>query len=249
MSMARAWCDFKTYCEEIGPDRERPARPGQCMFCDGERVWFNGWRCVLITLVVGGQPHRPTEWVPLQRVRCARQACRRSWTLRPPWLYPHRTLEPDVAEAAVLTYLLDPRATYTSVATAIGCAWVTVWRWVGWLATLVTPAALLARAARLGADGADPGMLPRAVPAAARARSTARARAVLQAAQVLVALGLLQRAQPEPPADPSPLRWWLIAEFLAFRHVALVTRQGFSPALNISPRRRRAVDGGHARFP
>lgn len=231
MSIALAWCDFKTYCEEIGPGCGQPPRPAQCVFCDGARVWFNGWRRVLITLLVDGRPHRPAEWVPLRRVRCARRECRRSWTLRPPWLYPHRSLEPDVAEAAALTYLLDPRATYVSVATAFGCAWVTVWRWVGWIAALVTPAALIARAARLAAPGgAEPGVLPRAVPAAARARSAARARTVLQAAQVLVALTLLQRAQPEPPSDSSPLRWWLIVEFLAFRRLALLTRRA-------SPRR------------
>jgi hypothetical protein len=44
------------------------------------------------------------------------------------------------------------------------------------------------------------------------------------AAQVLVALAVLHRAQPEPPADPSPLRWWLLAEFLAFRRLDLLTR-------------------------
>jgi hypothetical protein len=179
---------------------------------------------VLITLLLDGRPHRPTEWVPVQRVRCARQECRRGWTLRPAWLYPHRSLEPDLAEAAALTYLLDPRATYTSVAAVFGCAWVTVWRWVGWLAALVTPAALLARAARLQARGADPAVLPRAVAASSRARSAARARTVLQTAQVLVALALLHRAQPEPPADPSPLRWWLVAEFLAVRRIAWLTQ-------------------------
>lgn len=225
MSIALAWSDFKTYCAEIGPGRGRPERPAQCAFCDGERVWFNGWRRVLITLLVDGQPHRPDDWVPLQRVRCARRTCRRSWTLRPAWLYPHRSLEPDLAEAAALAYLLDPRATYVSVATAFGCAWVTVWRWVGWIAALVAPAVLLARAARLDArGGAEPRALPRAVPAAARARSAARARTVLQAAQVLVALALLHRAQPEPPADPSPLRGWLVGEFLAVRRLALLTR-------------------------
>jgi hypothetical protein len=178
---------------------------------------------VLITLMVDGQPHRPADWVPLQRVRCARRDCGRSWTLRPPWLYPHRSLEPDLAEASALVYLLDARATYASVATAFGCAWITVWRWVGWVAALVMPAALLAQAARLAGGGADPGMLPRVVPAARRARSARRARTVEQAAQVLVALALLHRAQPEPPADPSPLRWWLVAEFLAFRRLALLT--------------------------
>ncbi|OGL07845.1 MAG: hypothetical protein A3I17_05020 [Candidatus Rokubacteria bacterium RIFCSPLOWO2_02_FULL_72_37] len=63
------------------------------------------------------------------------------------------------------------------------------------------------------------------MPAGARARSTERARTVLEAAQVLVALAVLHRAQPEPPADPSPLRWWLLAEFLAFRRLALLTRR------------------------
>ncbi len=224
MSIAPTWSEFKTYCAEIGPGRGRPARPVQCPICDGDRVWFNGWRRVLITLMLDGQPHRPGEWVALQRVRCARRACRRGWTLRPAWLYPHRSLEPDLAEAAALTYLLDAQATYTSVAAAFGCSWVTVWRWVGWIGVLVTPAALVARAARLQARGGDPAMLPRAVAASARARSAARARLVLQAAQVLVALALLHRAQPEPPADPSPLRWWLVTEFLAFRRIAWLTR-------------------------
>jgi hypothetical protein len=231
MSIALSWSEFKTYCAEIGPGRGRPPRPTQCVFCDGARVWFNGWRRILITLLVDGQPHRPTEWVPVQRVRCARRACRRSWTLRPPWLYPHRSLEPDVAEAAALTYLLDPAATNVSVASTFRCAWITVWRWVGWVAVLVTPAALLARAAQLGAHaGADPRLLPREIAAAARARSARRAHLVRQAAQVLVALALLHRAQPEPPADSSPLRWWLLAEFLAVRRIAYLTRMA-------SPRR------------
>ena len=221
MSIALAWDDFKTYCEAIGRGRAHPPRPAQCVFCDGTRVWFNGWRRMLPTLLVDGRPHRPTEWVALQLVRCARRECRRSWTLRPPWLYPHRSLEPDLAEAAALAYLLDPQMTYTAVAAAFGCAWITVWRWVGWVAALIAPATLLAHIAAPG--GAEPGALPRTVPAAARARSTARARVVLQAAQGLVALAVLHRAQPEPPADPSPLRWWLVGEFLAVRHVARLT--------------------------
>ena len=245
MSIARVACDFKTYCDEIGPGRGRPPRPAQCVFCDGAWVWFNGWRLVLITLMVDGQPYRPADWVPLQRVRCARRECGRGWTVRPPWLYPHRSLEPGVAEAAALVYLLDARATYASVATAFGCAWITVWRWVGWLAALVTPAALLARAARLDARGAEPAILPRVVPAASRARSVRRARTVVQAAHVVVALALLHRAQPEPPTDPSPLRWWLVAEFLAVRRLAYLTRSGFSPALKISLRPPSAVHGRH----
>jgi hypothetical protein len=218
MSIALPWSDCKTYGATIGPAGERPARPRHCAYCDSERVWFNGWRRVRITLLMDGQPRRPDDGVLLQRVRCARRVCRRSWTLRPPWLAPHRSLQPDVAEAAALRYLLDPSATYAAVAAAFTCAWITVWRWVGGLAALGAPAAVLAEAARLDTrGGVDPRALPRTVPAAARARSAARARAVEQAAQVLGALAMLHRAQPEPPADPSPLRWWLTRAFLAVR--------------------------------
>ena len=103
MSIALPWSEFKAYVAEVGPGRGGVARPAQCVFCDGERVWFNGWRQILVTLLVDGQPHRLADWLPLQRVRCAQPPCRRSWTLRPPWLYPHRSLEPDLAETAALT--------------------------------------------------------------------------------------------------------------------------------------------------
>jgi hypothetical protein len=225
MSIALTWSDCKTYGETIGPGRGDPPRPSQCGFCDGTRVWFNGWRRVWPTLLVDGRPHRPPDGIALRRVRCARRACRRSWTLRPPWLYPHRSLEPDVAEAAALAYLREPATSYAAVATAFGCAWITVWRWIGWLATLAAPAALLGAAGRAEPrGGVDPGMIPREVSAAARARSPERAAAVRTAAQVVVALAILHRAQPEPPADPSPLRWWLVAEFLAVRRLAWLTR-------------------------
>jgi hypothetical protein len=238
MSIALPWSEFKAYVAEVGPGRGRVARPAQCVFCDGGRVWFNGWRRVLVTPLVDDQPHRLMDWLPLQRVRCAQPPCGRSWTLRPPWLYPHRSLEPDLAETAALAYLADPQATYRSVAQRAGCSWGTVWRWVGWLATLVTPAAVLARVARLAPHAAVPALLPRMVAAAARARSRRRAAAVLRAAQVLVAVAMLHRAQPEPAPDPSPLRWFLLDEFLAFRRLARLTQPGFSPAFDLARRRR-----------
>ncbi|HEX2482845.1 MAG TPA: hypothetical protein VHQ69_13265 [Methylomirabilota bacterium] len=239
MSIALPWSEFKAYVAEVGPGRGRVARPGQCLFCDGEHVWFNGWRWVLVTLLVDGQPHRLTDWLPLQRVRCAQSPCGRSWTLRPPWLYPHRSLEPDLAETAALAYLADPQATYRSVAQRVGCSWGTVWLWVGWLATLVTPAAVLARVARLAPHAALPALLPRTVAAAARARSRRRADTVLRAYQVLVAVAMLHRAQPEPAADPSPLRWFLLDQFLTFRRLARLTRPAFSPAFDTARTRRR----------
>src|SRR6516162_3919416 len=133
-------------------------------------------------------------------------------------------------------YLADAQATYRSVAQRVGCSWGTVWLWVGWLASLVTPAAALARVARLAPHGAVPALLPRTVAAAARAHSRRRADAVLRAYQVVVALSMLHRAQPEPPPDPSPLRWFLVDEFLAFRRLARLTQPGFSPAFDTARR-------------
>jgi len=59
---------------------------------------------------------------------------------------------------------------------------------------------------------------------------------VLRAYQVLVALTMLHRAQPEPAADPSPLRWFLLDEFLAFRRLVRLTQSGFSPACDTARR-------------
>jgi hypothetical protein len=128
VSIALAWCDCKTYCEDIGPGRAEPPRPAQCVFCHGPRVWFNGWRRVWPTLLVDGRPYRPPVGVALRRVRCGRRECRRSWTVRPPRLYPQRSLMPDLAEAAALTYLLEAETSYVAVAAAFGCAWIIVWR-------------------------------------------------------------------------------------------------------------------------
>jgi hypothetical protein len=69
--------------------------------------------------------------------------------LRRPWLYPHRSLEPDLAEAAALAYLLDPRATYAAIARTVACAWITVWRWVARVASRQIVREGLGRAAAL----------------------------------------------------------------------------------------------------
>ena len=51
-SIELGWARFKSYLEVIGPGR--PERP----FCDGERVWFDGWRCVFAVVLADGTPHR-----------------------------------------------------------------------------------------------------------------------------------------------------------------------------------------------
>jgi transposase-like protein len=208
----------------------RPPRPSTCVSCNGGRIWFDGWRVVHTIVLDDGQRHRFEQGLPLQRVVCA--SCDQSWVLRPAWLYPHRSFEPDVAEAAALAYLTEPAATYAAVAKAFGCATSTAWRWVSWVAGLGEPATVVAATARI--DPATPAadLVPREVPQDhPKARSEARSRVLLRALQLLVALAAFARVQVHPPDDPSALRFWLLARFRASGEIALLTRPGFSPRL------------------
>lgn len=205
------------------------------MACSGERIWFDGWRVVHTIVLEGGQRSRFEEGLPLQRVTCS--ACARSWTLRPAWLYPHRSFEPDVAEAAALAYLTEPSATYGAVAAAFGASTSTAWRWVSWVGGLAEPASVIAETARIepGTPAAD--LVPREIAQDhPKARSEARYRVLLRALQLLVALAAFARVQAHPPDDPSALRFWLVARFRASGEVALLTRPGFSPPLENSAR-------------
>ena len=222
------WQEIKAYSETVGPGRDRPPRPHSCSSCDGTRVWFNGWRLVFPVVEVEGSPIRFDDGLWLQRVKC--RGCRVSWVLRPPWLYPHRSLQADVVEAAALTYLQAPEATYRAVAAGHHCSARSVWRSVGWVATLAPPAALVAEAARLQPDTSATLMIPAAVPEDhSKARSDRRAAVLLTALQVLVAMFMLSRAQAHPPDDPSALRWWLSDRFLRFRQVITLTGDSASP--------------------
>jgi hypothetical protein len=229
-SVVLPWVEIKAYLATVGPGVGRPPRPELCPKCDASRIWFDGWRIVHAIVLADGRSHRVDQGLPLQRVACSR--CDASWTLRPPFLYPHRAFEPDVNEVTALSYLADPTATYVKVAIAFGCSARSIWRWVGWIAALAEPAALVAAAARIAPAMPGASLIPRFVPQAhAKARSVRRYAVLLCALQVLTGLAVYARAQVVPPEDPSPLRWWLVAQFLAFRSIAFVTGQGFSPPL------------------
>lgn len=229
-SVVLPWLEIKAYLASVGPGVGRPPRPERCARCDGDEICFDGWRIVFSIVLADGTAHRFDDGLPLQRVCCTR--CDTSWTLRPAFHYPHRSFEPDLHEAAVLAYLADASATYAQVGTAFGCSARSVWRWVGMIAALAEPAAIVAATARTSAATPAAGLIPRAVLQAHRkARSARRYAVLLRALQILVALALLSRAQVVPPDDSSPLRWWLSSQLLAFGSIAFVTRAGFSPPL------------------
>jgi hypothetical protein len=220
--------EFKTYVAEVGPGRGRPERPSECLFCDGAHIWFDGWRWVFCLILEDGSVRHFDDGLPLQRVKCA--SCRTSWTLHPDALYPRRSFEPDVVEHAALAYLADASATYAGVAEEHRCSPRSVWRWVGWLAFVVQARGLLAEAERLSGSGQSAALIPRNVPQDhEKAKSAERAATLLDAYQAACALAVWSRSQPVPPADPSPLRFWLVERFLAFHELHLLTAPRPSP--------------------
>jgi len=227
--------DIKSYLESIGPGRGRPPRPGVCFKCEHRHIWYDGWRQVFCEALIDGTPVRFDDGLWLQRVACS--LCWFSWTLYPPFLYPHRSFEPDLVEAAALAYLKDPAATYAETSKRYGCSLTVLWGWIGWLSRLVDPGRIVAEAVRLDSSLPAAALIPRSVPQDhPKGRSSKRQAVLLRALQVLVSIVTLARAQCIPPADPSPLRWYLTAQFLVFRHKALVNRPGWSPAIEVVQR-------------
>jgi len=236
-SIALPWAEIKSYVESVGPHRGRPPRPRGCSepACPSTKVWYDGWRLTYGTVLVEGKAFRFDEGVWLQRVACA--VCWASWTLRPAFLYPHRTYAPDVVEAACLSYLSDESATYAKVAARFGCSWTAVWGWISWLARLEEPAAVLAEAVRMAPSAPSVELMPRTVPQDhPKGRSVERQSVLLQALQLLAALVVLGRAQSVPSADPSTLRGFLVVSFLVFRRRGLVSYAGWSPPIDVAHR-------------
>lgn len=212
--------DFKTHLEQrraIG----HSCRPDECPFCSNSRVWLDGVRVVYSLVLVDGTVRRFDDGLELQRAVCA--TCHKSWTLYPEPLYPHRSFEPDVVEAAGLEYLSEASATYALVAERYGCAPRSVWRWVGWLASL-----LACLPGSLTTTPSQP--LPHSVPQNhAKARSSLREQLLLSALRALSALKTW--AQARQPAGARPLCSWLDDQWRAHRELHLQRAAGQSPPL------------------
>jgi hypothetical protein len=226
------WTEFKIYVAEIGPGRMHPEKPNECQFCDGSRIWFNGWRCVFSVTLLDGIPYRFDDGLFLQRVVCA--ACHKSWALRPAFLYPHRTFEPDIVEGAAFAYLSNPAATYEETAKDYACSPRSVWRWVSWLVASVQVRTVLAEAERRSGAGQSAALIPHEVPQNhEKAYSSERKTTLLAAFQTLCALAVWARAQLVPPEDPSPLRFWLVERFRAFRETHRLMEINPSPPMPV----------------
>jgi hypothetical protein len=234
-SIALLGTDIKSYLESIGPDHKRPPKPGACPRCEHNRIWYDGWRLIFCVVLIDGTPVRFDDGLWLQRVACS--LCWFSWTCRPSFLYPHRLFEPDLVEAAALAYLEDPAATYARTSKRYRCSLTMLWGWIGWLSQLVEPERIVAEAVRHDSSLPAAELIPHSVPQDhPKGCSPERQGVLLRALQVLVAIVALARSQVVPPSDPSPLRWFLTGQFLAFRRKALVNRPGWSPAFEVVQR-------------
>jgi hypothetical protein len=234
-SIALLWTDIKSYLELIGPGRKRPPKPEACPRCEHNRIWYDGWRLVFCIVLADGIPARFDNGLWLQRVACS--LCWFSWTIYPLFLYPHRSFEPDLVEAAGFAYLKDPAATYAQTAQRYGCSVTALWGWIRWLSGLADPGEIVAEATLLDSSVPAAALIPGSVPQDhPKGRSSGRQAVLLRALQVLVSIVALARAQSIPPADPSPLRWHLTGQFRLFRRKPLVTRPGWSPAIEVVQR-------------
>lgn len=232
-SIAVAWVEINAYVASIGPDVGRPKRPQLCPSCDARRIWFDGWRVVYAIVLCDGSVHRFENGLPLQRVVCAE--CAISWTLRPAFLYPHRTFALDVVEAAVFAYLSAAAATYKRVAERFCCSARSVWRWVGWAAGRANAAEIVAETERARATGETAALIPREVPADHdKAYSLERAALLLASFQTLCAIGVSVRARPIAPSDPSALRCYLNERLRTLAEVHLLTAAAVSPRLPVA---------------
>ena len=234
-SIALPWTDIRSYLKSIGPGLGRPPKADVCPRCEHNRIWYDGWRLVFSIVLADGNPARFDDGLWLQRVACS--LCWFSWTIYPPFLYPHRSFEPDLVEAAGLAYLKDPAATYAQTAKRYGCSVTALWEWIRWLSGLIDPGEIVAEAVRLDSSLPAAVLIPGSVPQDhPKGRSPGRQGVLLRALQVLVSIVTRARAQSLPPSDPSPLRWLLTGRFRLFRRKALVTRPGWSPPIEVVQR-------------
>jgi hypothetical protein len=183
---------------------EKAKKPAQCIFCAGLKVWWNGKRERSASLLVDGVVIYLAE-VVCRRVKCGRADCGKSWTLRPPGLFPQRHYQLCVTAQGLSHYLYEPAGSLEKVAQACTCSERTVARWVNWTALVADPQGLERKV--LEALG-HPVLAPLRSISARFARFCCRQRqnVLARAGQVLCLLEALGQARGyEPPGLRSVL--------------------------------------------
>jgi hypothetical protein len=141
MSLYKAINKFK---EQWDLYLERVEKPGSCIFCEGDRLYWNGYRERSASVLIGDEVVYLVD-ILCKRVKCAEPECSKSWTLRPPGLMPRRHYQLCVVAHGLMKFFSDSHETLTSVAEAHCCSRRTVGRWMHWITGIAEPSDLLCR--------------------------------------------------------------------------------------------------------
>jgi len=188
---------------------ETVEKPCCCVFCAGDQLHWNGSRTRTASVRVEAEDETTVVYlddIPCRRIKCGSAGCRRSWTLRPPGLFPRRHYQLDVVASGTSEYLFAAEASLTGVAATHDCSRRTVGRWLGWESGLVEPSELQRHLLEVSGEP----LVLKAHPVAALARKavdTAREKVLTAAASVLTLLEVLGAALGyEPPGLRSVLQ-------------------------------------------
>jgi hypothetical protein len=141
MSLHKGSEEFKKAWDRFSDTVDKPCC---CPFCQGRRIYWNGYRERSASVLDGDEVAYLSD-VVCRRVKCANRQCKKSWTLRPPGLVARRHYQLCVVASAARQFLFDPHSTLTSVAAAHQCCRRTLGRWLHWIAGFAKPSALIRR--------------------------------------------------------------------------------------------------------
>lgn len=124
---------------------ETVPKPERCIYCTCLKVSWRGSRTRTASVQVEGPEQTLVVYlhdIACRRVKCCTEGCRRSWTLRPPGLFPRRHYQLCVVASATSQYLFAEHASLGAVAAAHNCSVRSLGRWIEWEAQIAKPAEL-----------------------------------------------------------------------------------------------------------
>jgi len=187
---------------------ETATKPECCIYCEGKAVSWRGSRLRNASVLVDDGERSEVVYlndIANRLVKCATAGCGRSWTLRPPGLFPRRHYQLCVVAAATSLYLYQADVSREAVAAAHECSRRSLGRWIVWESQIAKPADLQ----RHILDVAEAPLLAKAQPVAQLTRKafdTTHQRILTAAAAVLGLFEVLATALGyEPPGLRSVL--------------------------------------------
>jgi len=170
----RLRASFERYYHEV-------PQPHECLFCEGDRIWWNGSRTRGATVEFEGEVVT-VDFFPCRRVRCA--TCGQSWTLLPPGLLPGRQVGLVVATHALERYLFEEESSLESCARESSMSARTLGRIRDWVARLVCPSFLQGLVVKT-CDAPIPGLIHPVAELARKGRDAERQGRLVRVARVL----------------------------------------------------------------